>query len=105
MPSNATETRIIADKGPVADAVRILAESLALRDHVRIQDDGDVIVIRRTDNDVPYELWGSGAQQLWLLVGAIAARRYEVSLYAVVERLDMPNRAAVAAAVTALCAG
>lgn len=96
-------TGAIADRGPVADACLTLANSPALRDHLTQQesDHGNTILFRH-DDGVPYAMWGSGAQSLWLLLLACCYRGQTVSMYDVMARLDRQNRIAVVAAIHAL---
>lgn len=98
-----TQTTLVVDNGPVANAALILAERSTLADHVTVTSDTFTTRIDM-DEDIPFELWGSGTQALWRFLSSIAYSRYEVSLYEVVSRLDRRNSAAVADAVTALCA-
>lgn len=103
MPDTITETRtwVLADAGPVADAVRILATHTTLAEHVAVHDVDPLEV--EVAGDIPFEMWGSGTQALWRLVCAIAYSADTVSLYAVLSRLDQRNTAAVADAFAALC--
>ena len=101
MPDTETTRRfIIADRGPVADAARILATRTTLAEHVTVHED-DPLEVEITD-EIPFEMWGSGTQGLWLLLSAIAYSTESVSLYSVVSRLDQRNTAAAADALAAL---
>lgn len=100
-----TETRawIYADRGRVADAVRILATRTTLAEHVTVHE-GDPLEVEVTD-DIPFALWGSGTQALWLLVVATAYSGDVVSLYATARKLDAGNSAAAADALAVLFGG
>lgn len=95
-------TTLVVDAGPVRDAAVILAELSTLAEHVTVTDGPYTTEVTMT-GDIPYEHWGSGTQTLWRLLSAIAYTGETVSLYEVVSRLDTRNRAAVAAAICALC--
>lgn len=88
------------DLGPVADACAILIVGTVLRDHVTVESDRHT-VLYTADTTIPYDLWGSGAQGLWLLLASMASRSQTVSLYDVVGRLDDGNRMGVASALRA----
>ena len=103
MSTTATTSRLVVDAGPVADAAEILVHESTLASHVIFTTSGYTTEITMDPDGVPFELWGSGTQALWRLLSAIAYTRHEVSLYEVVSRLDSHNRAAVAAAIAALC--
>ena len=101
MPDTDTIRRFIyADRGPVADAARILATRTTLAEHVTVHG-GDPLEVEITD-EIPFEMWGSGTQGLWLLLSAIAYSTESVSLYSVASRLDQRNTAAAAEALAAL---
>lgn len=92
-------TYVYADPGPVADAVRILATETTLSEHVTIHE-GNPLEVEVTD-DIPFEMWGSGTQGLWLLLCSIGYSSETVSLYAVASRLDRRNTAAAGRALSA----
>ena len=102
--TDAMRTVVVADRGPVADAVAILAESTTLVEHVTLSRSEWTTTIEHY-GDIPFELWGSGTQALWRLVCAIAYAGDAVSLYAVASRLDRRNSAAVADALAVLFGG
>lgn len=93
---------LVVDRGPVRDAALILAHDSTLAAHVFVLD-GDHVTRIEMHKDIPFEMWGSGTQSLWLLLSSIVHRNCEVSLHEVVSRLDSRNQAAVADAVAALC--
>lgn len=105
--SNTTTTpsTFHADAGPVLDAIRVLVERSTLADHVTITAENRYVSTVAWTDILPVTMAGSGTAALWDLAAAIATSRHTVSLYEVVCRLHLRNRAAVAAAVTALCAG
>jgi hypothetical protein len=96
---------VYAESGPVAQAALILATAPALRDHVWIVGEPSraAVTVEQVADDVPYRMWGSGAQRLWLLLLSICSHRHEVSLLDVVSHLDNSNATAVQHAVAALC--
>ena len=98
-------TVVVADRGPVADAAVILAESTTLSDHVNISGRDEWTTTIEMWGDVPFEMWGSGTQALWRLLCAIAYSGDAVSLYAVASRLDTRNSAAAAHALGVLFGG
>lgn len=102
MPDLDIETRdwVYADRGRVADAVRILATRTTLAEHVTVHE-SDPLEVEVTD-DIPFDLWGSGTQALWRLVCAIAYVADTVSLYEVASRLDSQNSAAASDALAVL---
>lgn len=93
---------LVVDNGPVADAAAILGWRSTLAEHVTVTVGEHTTEVEITD-DIPFALWGSGTQALWRLLSAIAYSGEQVSLYDVVSRLDVRNRAAVAQAVATLC--
>jgi len=93
---------LVLDAGPTAEAAVILAEQTTLAEHVTLARFKWTIEVAIND-DIPFELWGSGTQALWRLLSAIAYTSETVSLYEVVSRLDLNNRRAVAEAVAVLC--
>lgn len=93
---------LVVDAGPVANAALTLVESSTLAEHVAVTH-GDWTTEIAMTGDIPFEVWGSGTQALWRLLSAIAYTGETVSLYEVAARCDTRNRAAVAAAVSALC--
>jgi hypothetical protein len=97
-----TRTFVVADPGPVGDACIILATETTLADHVEVYGTSPINVDVKPDG-IPFDLWGSGTQALWLLLCSIAYSADEVSLYRVLSRLDSRNTAAVARAFRALC--
>ena len=94
-------TVVVADRGPVADAVTIIAECTTLAEHITLTR-GEWTTTVEHFGDIPFELWGSGTQALWRLVCAIAYSADAVSLYEVASRLDHRNRAAAADALAFL---
>lgn len=101
MSETITETRawIYADRGRVADAVRILATRTTLAEHVTVHE-GDPLQVEITG--IPFAYWGSGTQALWRLACAIAYTADSVSLYEVASRLDSSNTAAASDALAVL---
>lgn len=95
-------TVVVADRGPVADAVVILAERTTLAEHVTLTRDDWTATVEHS-GDIPFELWGSGTQALWRLLCSIAYSADTVSLYDALSRLDRRNTLAVADAFAALC--
>lgn len=103
--TTATEPRttLVVDRGPVRNAALILARQSTLVEHVVVLDGPHVTTIEVAEDSAPFALWGSGTQALWRLLSAIAYTSESVSLYEVAAACDTRNRAAVAAAVAALC--
>ena len=97
-------TTLVVDAGPVADAAAILAERSTLASHVAVTRGKWTTEVTITD-DVPFDLWGSGTQALWLLLSAMAYSSETVSLYAAASRLDTRNSIAAAEALYALFGG
>ena len=102
MAPTANRDVLVADKGRVANAARILVTRSTLADHVTVTESEWTTTIEPTPGGVPPELWGSGTQALWLLLCAMAYSGETVSLYQVAARCDGPNRAAVADALAEL---
>lgn len=95
---------LYVDRGPVADAARVLVEQSTLCDYLTIRPEGGVYVVEAPEGHrYSLDMAGSGTQGLWRLLKAIAYSRHEVSLYDVISRLDPRNRRAVAAAMAVLC--
>lgn len=94
---------LVVDRGPVRNAALILARQSTLAEHVVVLDGPHVTTIEVAEDSVPFGYWGSGTQALWRLLSAIAYTSEVVSLYEVASACDTRNRAAVAAAVAALC--
>lgn len=103
--SNDISTTLRVDNGPVVLAAAILVARSSLRDHVLLDTDEYGATIAIDPDGVPFHMWGSGAQQLWLLLAAMAYRRHTVSLYEVADRLDRSNTAAVGEALAVLFGG
>lgn len=97
---NDIRTYVYADRGPVADAVRILAAETTLAELVTVHE-GNPLAVEVT-GDIPFEVWGSGTQGLWLLLCSIAYTGETVSLYGVASRLDRPNTLAAGRAMATL---
>lgn len=104
-------TLIHVHAGPVQQAALVLACAPALADHVLTShaDDGSesCVLIQHRADDVPFAMWGSGAQKLWELMLSLTGTPYAdgqfTSLYSVLARLDRPNTATVGEALAALC--
>lgn len=92
---------LVLDYGPCVDAAIILCEASTLRDHVTLEDHGRTITVTHNDG-IPFELWGSGTQALWLLLSAIAYSSETVSLCGVASRLDQRNSRVAGSALTRL---
>ena len=105
MTTTETDVRdtLVVDRGPVRNAALILARQSTLAEHVVVLDGTHTTTIEVAEDAPPIAVWSRGEQALWLLLSAIAYTSEAVSLYAVAEACDTRNRAAVAAAVAALC--
>ena len=105
MSDTTTDIRqwVYADKGPVADAVSIIATGTTLAQHVTVHP-GEPLEVEVTDS-IPFELWGSGTQALWLLVCSLAYSAEAVHLYRVASTLDSRNSATVAQALAVYFGG
>lgn len=104
MTADTIRSTLVFDIGRVAEAAAILAEETSLAEHVTLTHDEWTTTVA-VSGDIPFEMWGSGTQQLWLLLSAIAYTGEHVSLYEVASRLDRRNSVAVARALANLFGG
>lgn len=89
--NSATEVRriVVTDSGPVRTAALMIALNTTLKDHVIVSDDASMISI--PDDAIPFHMWGSGTQGLWLLLCSMCHSDEQVSIYQVMSRLDRSN--------------